>query len=71
MALVFEPNSDALAVATRATVEGSLQMWLGDLIQVESVQVRNDDSKLLVSIRYVVRRTQEQRLETFTVEGGN
>ena len=43
MKLIFAPNSDALADATNVTVQGALQQWLGDLIQVESVDVRNDD----------------------------
>jgi hypothetical protein len=67
--LVFEPSSDALAAATRLSVEGALQRWLGDLIQVEAVQVRNIDSLLEVSVQYVVRRTQERRIERFRGTG--
>jgi uncharacterized protein len=67
--LVFEPNSDALAAATRLSVEGALQRWLGDLIQVEAVHVRNTESLLEVSVQYVVRRTQERRLERFRGTG--
>lgn len=68
--LVFEPNSDALAAATRLSVEGALQRWLGDLIQVEAVQVRNIESLLEISVQYVVRRTQERRIERFRGAGG-
>ena len=32
--LVFAPNSDTLAAATQLLVQGSLQKWLGDVIQV-------------------------------------
>ena len=32
--LVFAPNSDTLASATQFLVQGALQQWLGDLIQV-------------------------------------
>ena len=38
--LVFAPNSDELAAATQLSVQGALQQWLGDLILVEAVQVR-------------------------------
>ncbi len=63
--LVFEPNSEAIAAATRASVEGALQRWLGDLIQVEAVQVRSIDALLEISVQYVVRATQERRVERF------
>ena len=33
--LVFAPNSDELAAATQFLVQGALQQWLGDLIEVE------------------------------------
>ena len=38
--LVFAPNSDELAAATQFLVQGALQQWLGDLIQVEGVERR-------------------------------
>lgn len=65
MQLVFAPNSDALAAATQMAVQGALQQWLGDLIQVESVQVTPQDSSLFVEVGYVVRRTQERRTAQF------
>src|ERR1044071_257410 len=58
MRLVFAPNSDQLATATQFLVQGSLQQWLGDLIQVDEVQVQNEDSTLFVRVQYTVRRTQ-------------
>jgi uncharacterized protein len=63
--LVFEPNSDQLAAATRMSVEGALQRWLAELIEVEAVQVRNIDSRLEVSVQYVVRRSRERRTDRF------
>src|SRR4051812_1679530 len=59
MQLVFAPNSEELAAATQYLVQGALQQWLGDLIQVEEVAVENDDAALRVAVQYVVRRTQE------------
>lgn len=67
--MVFAPNSDELAAATQFLIQGSLQQWLGDLIEVNAVQVESEDSKLLVIIQYTVRRTQEQRIEQFTRGG--
>jgi len=68
--LVFEPNSDALVAALRASVESSLQRWLGDLIQLEAVQVRASESQLEVLVHYIERRTQERRVERFRQAGG-
>ena len=65
MQLVFAPNSDTLAAATQMAVQGALQQWLGDLIQVESVKVTSQDSSLFVEVNYVVRRTQQRQTAQF------
>ena len=62
---VFAPNSDELATATQFTVQAALQRWLGDLILVEGVAVESDDAVLRVGVQYVVRRTQQRRLDQF------
>lgn len=69
MQLVFAPNSEALASATQLTVQGALQQWLGDVIQVEAVQVESEDSTLRVMVQYMVRRTQQRQVAQFT-QGG-
>jgi hypothetical protein len=66
MQLVFAPNSDALAAATQVTVQGALQQWLGDLIEVESVQVTSREATLLVEVQYFVRRTQQRQVAQFS-----
>ena len=66
--LVFAPNSDELATATQMLVQGALQQWLGDLIQVQAVDVQNQDSALQVTVQYVVRRTQQRQGAQFTRE---
>lgn len=63
--LVFAPNSDALAAATQITVQGALQQWMGDLIDVDGVDVQNIDSSLVVLVQYTVRLTQQRRVEQF------
>lgn len=63
--LVFAPNSEALAAATQATVQGALQQWLGDLILVEGVQVIQQDSLLQVQVQYVIRRNQQRQVAQF------
>ncbi|MEN9937363.1 MAG: hypothetical protein RLZZ387_3942 [Chloroflexota bacterium] len=64
--LLFAPASDELATATQFLVQGALQRWLGDLIMVEAVAVESEESLLRVTVRYVVRRTQQRRVDQFT-----
>jgi phage baseplate assembly protein W len=64
--LVFEPGGEALAAATEQSVHGALQRWLGDRIVVEGVDVAARDGELAITVRYVVRRTEERRATTLT-----
>lgn len=68
MQLVFAPNSDELATATEFMVQGALQQWLGELIQVESVQVESEESTLQVTIQYIIRRNQQRQQARFSRE---
>lgn len=63
--LVFQPNSEPLAHAVRASVQSSLQQWLGELIAVDDVTVAAEESVLRVTVAYTVRATQEQRADQF------
>ncbi len=64
--LIFSPNSEELAAASQFLVQGSLEQWLGDLIQVEDVEIFNRDAELVVTVRYLIRRSQEQRNDSFS-----
>lgn len=67
--LIFSPNSDAQAAALEALVQSSLQQWMGQVIEVEAVEVQNVDSTLTVLVQYMVRQTQERQVGQF-VRGG-
>jgi phage baseplate assembly protein W len=67
--LIFAPNSDTLAAATQMTVQSALQQYLGDLIQVQSVEIQHQDSSLQVTVQYRARRTQQPRVAQFTRGG--
>jgi phage baseplate assembly protein W len=67
--LVFAPASDEMATAAQFLVQGALEQWLGDLIQVDEVQVENEDSTLQVTIQYTIRRTERQQTARFTSGG--
>jgi phage baseplate assembly protein W len=70
MQLVFAPNSDTLAAATQLTVQAALQQWLGDRLELRAVEVTNVDSTLRVTVKYVSRRSGEERTDSFTAPGG-
>ena len=63
--LVFSANSPEVASATEYLVQGALQRFLGDRLQVESVQVRSDEARLEITVQYRLLRTQERRVEQF------
>ncbi len=67
--LVFAPNSPELAAALQFTVQASLQRWLGDLIDVQALEVTSEDSTLRVAVQYVVLQSGETRVETFARSG--
>lgn len=66
--VVFAPNSDEVATATQFLAQAALQQWLGDLIEVEAVDVSADDATLSVTVRYTVRRDRRSHTTTFTRE---
>lgn len=65
MQTLFAGNSDQLAAALQASIQASLNRWLGDLIEVHGLEVTTDDSKLNVVLQYIVTRTGEPRQDTF------
>jgi phage baseplate assembly protein W len=67
--MVFAPNSPELAAALQYTTQAALQRWLGDLIDLQGLEVSSEDAALRVEVRYIVRGTGELRAETF-VRGG-
>jgi phage baseplate assembly protein W len=67
--LVFMPNGDVLAAATRFLVHGALQRWLEAVIEVESVEVEAADSSLRVTVVYSKRSGGGPRRDVFTPAG--
>ena len=67
--LVFMPNSDALAAATRFLVHGALQRWLATVIDVQQVTVSAEEETLRVLVVYIKRSTGERRRDLFTPAG--
>lgn len=67
--LVFTPNSPELASALELSVQAALQRWLGELIEVESLDVVSEENVVRVYLRYVVRSTGSRRDEVFEGSG--
>ncbi len=63
--LVFSPNSPELAATLQFSMQAALQRWLGDLIELQELEVTSEEASLRVLVQYVVRRTGEPRTETF------
>ena len=64
--LLFAGNSPELAAAAQLTVHGALQQWLGEVIHIEAVRVAAEESRLTITVQYIIRRTQERHTTDFT-----
>jgi uncharacterized protein len=63
--MIFAPNSPELASALQFTIQAGLQRCLGDLVEIQALQVTSQDSTLRGDLQYVVRATGEPANETF------
>lgn len=66
MQLVFASNSPTLAATLQFTMSSGLQQWMGDLIEVQLLEVLSEGSTLRVNLTYQIRQTRETRTEQFT-----
>jgi uncharacterized protein len=67
--LVFAPGGPELASAVELSVQASLQRWLGDLIEVEALDVSSEANVVRVELSYVVRASGRRQDETFEGRG--
>jgi phage baseplate assembly protein W len=70
MQLVFSPNSPQVASALQMAIQGALQLWLGDDIQVDQVTASNDDAQLTVTVNFTDRARQLSQTATFVRRTG-
>jgi hypothetical protein len=54
--LLFEPVGPEVATALQFTIQAALQRWLGDVIEPRGVAVAVEESKVDVTVKYVIRR---------------
>jgi phage baseplate assembly protein W len=67
--LVFAPNSPELAAALQFTLEAAVLRELGDILSLESLQVRSEDAALRVEVQYLVLGTGDRGTAVFPREG--
>lgn len=65
LSLIFAPNSAELATAMEITIQASIEQWLGDLIDLQSLQVTSVDADLYIVVEYVVQSSGEAQTATF------
>ena len=59
--MVFAPNSEVNANLSQIIINQSLEKWLGNVIEVNEVVVKNIEEKLEIKIIYLLRATQQRR----------
>ena len=67
--LVFEPNSPELAASLQISIQAALQLWLGDVMDISSLEVDSEDGTLQITLTYIVRATGTQAIAIF-LQGG-
>jgi uncharacterized protein len=68
--MVFEPIGPEVAATTQVLVQGSLQQWLGEVIDVTSVDVLAEEGTLRVAVSYLERVSRQPGTIRFAVSGG-
>jgi phage baseplate assembly protein W len=64
--LVFAPNSRELAAALKFTMQAALQRYLGDVIQVQTLEITSVDSSLTIDVQYSILATGQIATAQFT-----
>ncbi|HYQ17185.1 MAG TPA: GPW/gp25 family protein [Polyangiaceae bacterium] len=64
--MVFEPGGPELASALKFTIISGLQRWLGDLIEIDQLEITAEDSTLRVLIEYRPRGSNDKRVAELT-----
>jgi len=62
---IFAGAGDETLTAVQFLVQGALQKWLGDVIEVEGVDVSSVDSSMSVLVRYRVLASQQRASAQF------
>jgi len=64
--MVFQSNDSEVAATAQFLVQSALNQWLGNLIEVNNVEIRNTDATLEVMVSYTIIRNKEQQTVNFS-----
>ena len=68
--LIFEAADDATAAMVKAGITQAIDRWLGHRVTLEYVDVKIENSSILVDIRYRLAGTEDTRVLRFQRDGG-
>jgi phage baseplate assembly protein W len=68
--LVFEAAEDATAAMAKAGITQAITRWLGHRVTLEYVDLKIENSSILVDIRYRLAGTEDTRVLRFQRDGG-
>lgn len=63
---VFQPIRPDVFIQVQSAAELALQTWMSDLIIVQNVEIRQDDSKLEIVLTYAITALNQIVTETFS-----
>ena len=69
LGMVFEPNSPEQAAMLQATMQAAVLQELGDLIELQTLEVGSEDETLRVVVNYVIRETGESVTDSIERSG--
>lgn len=64
--LVFAGNAPELAMSVDLTVRAAVQRWLSEVLTLEDLSIRAEDSTLMIELTYRLRATGESGQATLT-----
>jgi uncharacterized protein len=65
--MVFAPNSPATASLLQVMILQALERWLADVVSVDQVRVVEADSRLEVTVAYVINARAQRRILNLVV----
>ena len=65
LSLIFSPNSPELATALQVTIAAAIERWLGDLIDLNTLEVKSEDASLFITVQYRLQSTGEEQTATY------
>jgi uncharacterized protein len=66
---IFEPNSPEQAAVLQATMQATVLQELGDLIELQTLEVTSEEETLRIIVNYVIRETGEPRTDSIGRSG--